>query len=71
THAEKNVKFQDDANAKQRAKIALETVNELFIDRISPQEDDAKFADVWPIGNIWGILKKILYAQNNFRVFNG
>ncbi|CAF1549825.1 unnamed protein product, partial [Rotaria sp. Silwood1] len=41
----RNFIFQDDADTKQRTKIVLETIDELFSDRISPQEDDAKFAD--------------------------
>jgi len=30
----------------------------LFIDRILPEEGDAKFADVWPNEKVWGILKE-------------
>ncbi|CAF4545610.1 unnamed protein product, partial [Rotaria sp. Silwood2] len=55
--------FQDDADTKQRTKIVLETVDKLFDYRISPQEGDAKFADVWPIENIWGILKEKIRGE--------
>jgi hypothetical protein len=50
--------FQDDADTKQRTKHVLETIDELFIDRILPEEGDAKFADVWPIEKVWGIIKE-------------
>ncbi|CAF4197363.1 unnamed protein product, partial [Rotaria sp. Silwood2] len=50
--------FQDDSKSKQRTKIIERIVDELFDHRILPEEDDAKFADVWPIENVWGILKE-------------
>ncbi|CAF3463434.1 unnamed protein product [Rotaria sp. Silwood1] len=59
----RNFIFQDDADTKQRTKIVLETIDELFSDRISPQEDDAKFADVWSIENVWRILKKKIRGE--------
>ncbi|CAF1347339.1 unnamed protein product [Rotaria sordida] len=55
--------FQDDADSKQRTKIVLQTVDKLFNDRILPEEGDAKFADVWPIENIWGILKEKVQGE--------
>ncbi|CAF1321658.1 unnamed protein product [Rotaria sp. Silwood1] len=50
--------FQDDPDTKHRTKHVLETIDKLFIDRILPQEGDAKFADVRPIEKVWGILKE-------------
>ncbi len=47
THFTKEITlFQDDADTKHRTKYVLETIDELFIDRILHEEDDAKFADV-------------------------
>ncbi len=50
--------FQDDADTKHRTKCVLETIDKLFIDRILHEEDDAKFADVWPIEKLLGISKE-------------
>ena len=33
-------------------------VNDFFEGRIEPSDEDAKFADVWPIENIWRMMKK-------------
>ncbi len=46
--------FQNDADTKQRTKRVLETINELFIDKILPEEGDGKFADVWSIEKVRG-----------------
>ncbi len=54
THFTKEITlFQDDADTKYRTKYVLETIDELFIDQILHEEDDAKFADVWPIEKVW------------------
>ncbi|CAF1340721.1 unnamed protein product [Rotaria sp. Silwood1] len=50
--------FPDDPDTKHRTKHVLETIDKLFIDRILPEEGDAKFADVWPIKKVWGIIKE-------------
>ena len=50
--------WQDDQDTKQRTRVALDTVNEFFDERIEPGEFDAKFADVYPIENVWGILRE-------------
>ncbi|CAF1319452.1 unnamed protein product [Rotaria sp. Silwood1] len=54
---------QDDADSKQRTKIVLRTVDKLFNDQILPEEGDAKFADIWPAENIWGILKEKVQGE--------
>ena len=53
-----NIFFQDDQDRKQRMKISLNAVKRVFINRIEPMDCDAKLADVWPIENIWGVLKE-------------
>ncbi|CAF3783222.1 unnamed protein product [Rotaria sordida] len=55
-----NVIFQDDQDRKQRTQMALNTVKHVFINRIEPKDYAAKLADVWPIENIWGMLKEKL-----------
>jgi hypothetical protein len=41
----------------------MDVIYDHFEERIEPHDGDAKFADVWPIENIWGILKK--YTSTN------
>lgn len=53
-----NVIWQDDQDKKQRTKVATDTVNEYFEERIEPEDGDAKLADVYPIENVWGMLKE-------------
>jgi hypothetical protein len=36
----------------------MDVVYDLFEERIKPNDEDAKFADVWSIVNIWGIMKE-------------
>lgn len=50
--------FQDDQDSKHRTKVAMDVIYDLFEERIEPDDGDAKLADVWPIENIWGILKE-------------
>lgn len=57
--------FQDDQDSKHRTQVAMDVVNEFFEDRIEPDDGDAKFADVWPIENIRGIMKKKTKGKNS------
>ncbi|CAF1307494.1 unnamed protein product [Rotaria sordida] len=50
--------FQDDQDSKHRTKTAMDVVNDFFEEIIEPNDGDAKFADVWPIENIWGIMEE-------------
>ncbi|CAF4748619.1 unnamed protein product [Rotaria sp. Silwood1] len=50
--------FQDDQDSKQRTSFAMTTIESFFDERISPEDDDAKFADVWPIERVWGAIKE-------------
>lgn len=59
----KNIIFQDDRDRKQRTRVALDAVKHVFINRIQPTDCDAKLADVWPIENVWGILKEKLQGR--------
>ncbi|CAF2957771.1 unnamed protein product [Rotaria sp. Silwood2] len=58
-----HVIFQDDQDRKQRMQVALNAVNHVFPNRIEPKDCAAKLADVWPIENVWGILKEKLQGQ--------
>jgi hypothetical protein len=55
--------FQDDQDSKHRTKVAMNVIADHFEERIEPDDGDAKFADVWPIENVWGILKEKTRAQ--------
>ncbi len=35
----------------------MDVIYDHFEERIEPNDGDAKFADVWPIENIWEIMK--------------
>ncbi|CAF5069302.1 unnamed protein product, partial [Rotaria sp. Silwood1] len=58
-----NVIFQDDQDRKQRMQVSLDAVKYVFINRIEVIDCDAKLADVWPIENVWGILKEKLRGR--------
>ena len=53
-----NVIWQDDMNSKHRSSYALNKIDELFCDRITPDEEANKMADIWPIENVWGYIKE-------------
>ena len=46
--------FHDDQDRKQRTILVRSTVAQLFSELIEPEDGDAKLADVWRIGNVWG-----------------
>jgi hypothetical protein len=54
----KGIIFQDDQNSKHRTKNAMNLIYDRFEERIETNDGDAKFADIWPIENVWGILKE-------------
>ena len=56
--------FQDDQDRKQRAQVALDTVDHVFYNRIEPKDCAVKLADVWPIENVWSISKEKLRDDN-------
>ncbi|CAF1580441.1 unnamed protein product [Rotaria sp. Silwood1] len=55
--------FQDVQDRKQRMRVALDAVDHVFHNRIEPKDCTAKLADVWPIENVWGILKEKLRGR--------
>ncbi|CAF1262097.1 unnamed protein product [Rotaria sordida] len=52
--------FQDDCDRKQRTKQVLGTVTKYFHQRIDPNDCTSKKADIWPIENIWAIIREKL-----------
>ena len=48
--------WQDDGDKKHRTKHVKEKLNEVFHQRLDPDHQADKMADVWPIENVWGIL---------------
>ena len=36
----------------------MTTIDSLFDERVSPEDADAKFANVWPIERVWGAIKE-------------
>ena len=40
--------------------MAIETINKYFAQRISVEEQSSKMADIWPIENVWAILRQKL-----------
>lgn len=55
--------FQDENDKKQRTPHVLSTLSELFPERIPVNRLCAKYADVWPIENVWGQLKNGVNCQ--------
>ena len=50
--------WQDDQDGKHRVQEVINLINEEFEQRVDPEDGDAKLADVWPIENLWGMLKE-------------
>ena len=50
--------WQDDQDKKHRMENPMNVIKEFFVERIEPEDGDAKLADVYPIESIWGILKE-------------
>ncbi|CAF2409311.1 unnamed protein product [Rotaria sp. Silwood2] len=61
--------FQDDQDRKHRTSLVRNTVAQLFNERIEPADGDTKFADVWRIENIWGVLREKFVATTKH--YNG
>ena len=54
-----NVIWQDDMDSKHRSSYALNKIDELlFCDRITPDEEASKMADIWPIESACGYIKE-------------
>jgi hypothetical protein len=48
--------WQDDKDSKHRSYYALERIDQIFDERVKPEEQ----ADIWPIENIWAYIKEKL-----------
>jgi hypothetical protein len=59
----RNLPFHDDQDKKQRTRVALEAVENVFPYRIEPIDCDAKLANIWPIERVWGVLKEKLRGR--------
>ena len=64
-----DVIFQDDQDGKQRTQFAINAVNVFFEKWIEPEDGYAKLVEVWPIKNIWGVLKKKTKGKNLKHIF--
>ncbi len=51
-----NFIWEDDCDKKHRTQHVLDVAAELFNERIEPEDQSAKLADVYPIENVWGWL---------------
>ncbi|CAF2932684.1 unnamed protein product [Rotaria sp. Silwood2] len=49
--------WQDVSDSKHRSQYALNKINEIFNERVEPEEQAAKMTDIWSIENIWGYIK--------------
>ena len=52
--------WQDDGDTKHRTQLVQETINNFFERRVPIDEQSPKMADIWPIENVWGILRQRL-----------
>ena len=52
-----NVIWQDDMDSKHRSSYALNKIDKLFSERITPDEEAGEMADIWPIENVWAYIK--------------
>ena len=58
-----NAVWQDDGAKIHRSKVALEAIDRNFRYRIPYDLQAPKMADVWPIENVWAIIKQELDGQ--------
>jgi hypothetical protein len=49
--------WQDDCDSKHRSRYASDKINDLFYERVKPEEEASKMADIWPIENVWEYIK--------------
>ena len=55
--------MQDDGDKKHRTKHVLEEFKSVFKQRIDPQRQCDKMADVWPTETVWAIIYEKLRGQ--------
>ena len=56
--------WKDDFDRKHRTSDNLKLIDEKFKSRLSTKFQSGKMDDVWPIENVWGILKTKLDSMN-------
>eukprot|EP01084_Bolivina_argentea_P139253 244985_1 len=56
--------WQDDGDKKHRTKHVLGTLSETFAHRVNTKFQCDKYADVWPIENVWAIIYQWLPSQD-------
>ena len=59
-----NAVWQDDGATIHRTKLALQTVEQNFTSRVPIEQQAPKMADIWPIENVWGIIKQDLNGKD-------
>lgn len=62
-YPEGNAIYQDDGASIHRTPGSLNKVNELFNRRVDVKYQAAKCDDLWPIENVWGIIKERLALE--------
>ena len=62
-YPEGNAYWQDDPATIHRCEAALTAVSESFDLRLDFTKQCPKFSDVWPIENVWGVVKERVAKQ--------
>ena len=55
--------WEDDNDNKHRTSLVLDTVANFFTDRVPVEEQSSKMADIWPIENVWSLLRQKLWVK--------
>lgn len=58
-----SVIWQDDADPKHRSRYALDQIEEMFHERIEPEEQASKMSDIRPVENLWAYIKEKLEEE--------
>jgi hypothetical protein len=63
--------WQDNGDSKHRSYYALERIDEIFDERVKPDEQADKMVDIWPIENVWAyIIEKLSLEEiENLPIF--
>ncbi|CAF2687660.1 unnamed protein product [Rotaria sp. Silwood2] len=56
--------YQDDCDSIHRSKDVLEFIEKNIPDRIMPMDQASKLDDVWPIENVWSIIRTKLMKKD-------
>ena len=55
--------WEDDPDNKHRTHNVINTIDNFFAQRINIKEQSPKMADVWPIENVWSIIREKLGVE--------